>query len=103
MIVILGVFFTIVATILARRDRPDFYVLIAASVCIIAVAFITAFGNVPINNQIKTWSITSPPSNWSELSNRWWQFQTLRTISAMGGLSLLILAALVHRATDRKV
>ena len=99
-VVILGAFFTIVSTFLARRDRPDFYLLTAASICIIAVALITAFGNIPINNQIMTWSINSPPSNWSELSERWWQFQTVRTIVAMGGLSFLILSALIRRDTS---
>src|SRR5687767_11924376 len=54
-VVVLGVLFTITSTFLARRDRRDFYLLIAASVCIIAVALITAFGNIPINNQIMTW------------------------------------------------
>lgn len=63
-VVILGVLFIIVSTILARRERPEFYLLIAASVCIIAVALITAFGNIPINNQIRIWNPSSPPSNW---------------------------------------
>lgn len=100
-IVVLGVFFTIVSTILARRERPEFYLLIAASICIIAVALITAFGNIPINNQITTWSLKSPPSNWGELAQKWWRFQTMRTISAIGGLSFLILAALVRRGMSK--
>src|SRR5437660_4797082 len=89
-VVILGVLFTIVSTVIARRDRPEFYLLIGATVCIIAVALITAFGNIPINNQIKMWKVSSPPSNWENLADRWWWFQTLRTIAAIGGLSLLI-------------
>lgn len=96
-VVILGVFFTIVSTVLARSDRPILYLLIVASICVMAVALITAFGNIPINNQIVTWSINSPPSNWKELSEKWWQFQTVRTILAMTGLSCLILSALVRR------
>lgn len=100
-VVILGLLFTIVSTFLARRDRPDLYLLIAASICIIAVALITAFGNIPINNQIMTWSINSPPSNWLELGERWWLFQTVRTIVAIGGLSLLILSALIRRDTSK--
>src|SRR6266700_4684479 len=84
-VVILGVLFTIVSTILARRERPEFYLLIAASVCIMAVALITAFGNIPINNQIKLWSVSSPPSAWVELGAQWWRFQTARTIAAICG------------------
>lgn len=96
-VVILGVFFTIVSTFLARRDRMSFYLLIPASICVIAVALITAFGNIPINNQIMRWSINSPPSIWAELGEKWWRFQTVRTILAMAGLSFLILSALVRR------
>jgi uncharacterized membrane protein len=101
-VVILGVFFTIASTVLARRESPEFYLLIVASVCIVAVALITAFGNIPINNQIKTWSITSPPSNWGELAQQWWRFQTVRTIAAIGGLSFLIIAALARRGPSRE-
>ncbi len=101
-VVMLGLFFTIVSTFLARRDRPDFYLLIVASVCIIAAALITAFGNIPINNQIMTWSINSPPSNWGELAQKWWWFHTVRTISAIVGLSFLILALLARFAFTMK-
>ena len=100
-VVILGVLFTLGSTILARGERPEFYFLIVASVCIIAVAFITAFGNIPINNQIKTWPATSPPSNWQELAQKWWWFQTVRTIAALGGLSLLIIAAQTSRGPSK--
>ncbi len=96
-VAMLGVFFTVVATFLARRDRVGFYLLIAASICVIAGALITVFGNVPINNQIVTWSINSPPSNWIELREQWWQFHAVRTILTMAGLSCIILAALVRR------
>jgi uncharacterized membrane protein len=96
-VVILGVLFTIVSTILARRERPEFYLLLAATVCIVAVALITAFGNIPINNQIRFWNVSSPPSNWGDLAQRWWSFQTMRTIAAICGLSLLIIAALTRR------
>ena len=100
-IVILGVLFTIVSTVLARRERPEFYLLIVASVCVIAVALITALGNIPINNQIKMWNVSSPPSNWGDLAQRWWWFQTVRTVAALGGLSLLIIAALGRRGLSR--
>jgi uncharacterized membrane protein len=100
-VVILGVLFTIVSTILARRERPEFYLLIGASVCFIAVALITVFGNIPINNQIRMWNVSSPPSNWGNLAQKWWKFQTVRTIVAIGGLSLLIIAALARRHPSR--
>ena len=67
-VVMLGVLFTIGSTVLARRERPDLYLLIAASICIVAVALITAFGNIPINNQIRMWNVSAPPPNWRDLA-----------------------------------
>ena len=96
-VVILGVLFTIGSAVLARRERPDFFLLIAASICIVAVALITAFGNIPINNQIRMWNVTAPPSNWGDLAQKWWQFQTVRMIAAIVGLSLLVITTLARR------
>ncbi len=96
-VVILGVFFTIVSTFLARRDRLSFYLLIVASICVIAVALITAFGNIPINNQIITWKVDSPPSNWMELGEKWWRFQTVRTFLQITALAFVIMSTLVRR------
>ena len=50
-IVILSVLSTAASAFLARRERPGFYLPVAASLCTLAVALITAFGNIPINNQ----------------------------------------------------
>jgi uncharacterized membrane protein len=96
-IVILSVLSTAASAFLARRERPGFYLLVAASLCALAVALITAFGNIPINNQITTWSAASPPSAWIELSAQWWQFQTARTVAAVCGLALSILAVVIPR------
>jgi drug/metabolite transporter (DMT)-like permease len=82
-VVVLGVLFTIAAAFLARSERPNFFLLIAASVCIIGVALITRFGNIPINNRILMWSISSPPSDWAEFAAKWWQLQTARALAAL--------------------
>jgi uncharacterized membrane protein len=100
-VVILGVLFSIIAAFLARSERPNFYLLIVASVCMVAVALITRFGNIPINNQIVAWSINSPPPNWQDLAHKWWQLQTVRTLVAMGALGFLILAALARPSMSK--
>lgn len=100
-VAILGVLFTIASTIFARRDRPGFYILIAASICFTAGALVTVFGNVPINNQIITWQINSPPSNLTEISEKWMELHILRTILTIAGLSFIIFATLVRRQTAK--
>jgi hypothetical protein len=95
--VFVGTLSTLVSAFLARRDRPGFYLLIVASICFISVALITLFGNIPILNQIDTWNINSPPSNWKELADKWWQIHTVRFSVQIAGFILLILAVLPGR------
>src|SRR5260370_19284749 len=82
----LGLLFTIVSAILARHERLSFYLLIAASICIITGLLFTVFGNWPINHQIITWSSNSPPSNWTELRDQWWRFPLPRTVLSFASL-----------------
>jgi uncharacterized membrane protein len=96
-IVVLSFVFSGVSSILAWRERLTFYLLIAGCLCVAIVALVTAFGNIPINNQIETWSPTSPPPNWQELAGLWWRLQTIRTTAALGGLAFVILATLSSR------
>ncbi len=94
-VVILTVGFNLLSTFLARHERPAIYLLALASVCAVAVALITALGNIPINNQIMKWNVASAPANWAELARQWWRFQTARTIFALAGLVSLIGSTLV--------
>ncbi len=97
----LGLLFTIVSGVLARRDLPSFYLLIAANLCIIVSVSITVFGNWPINNHIITWGVNSLPSNWTELRDEWWRFHVARAVMTIATLSLLILAALLPRDVSK--
>lgn len=102
-VVLLAVLFTILSTVLARHNRSELLLLGVASICIIAVAVITALGNIPINNQIKTWNVSSPPLNWSDLAQRWWHFQTGRTLAAIGGLCFSTIAGFSGRGRYKQL
>src|SRR4051794_23050132 len=47
---------TVLLTILCRRDRPAFYLLIGACLCCVAGALHTIFGNIPLLNEITSWN-----------------------------------------------
>jgi uncharacterized membrane protein len=94
---VLGVLFTFVSTFLARNHRSSFFLLIAASICVIAATLITIFGSVPIINQMMTWNSNSPPSNWRDVGEKWLLFQTGRTILQTAALAFGILSALFRR------
>jgi len=98
-----GLFFTVTSAVLARRDRPNLYLLVATSICIIAAVLLTLLGNWPINNQIITWNANSPPSNWTELRDTWWRFHVARFVMGIIGLSCLLLATLKRSSTARTI
>lgn len=67
--------------------------LIAASLCgIIFIAAVTRLVNVPINNQLLTWSASSPPPNLRELWAPWERIDAIRTIVAVGVFVLEVVA-----------
>src|SRR5215467_8186784 len=63
-IVVLGLLVTAVASFQARHDRSVFSLLATACLCVLAVGLITRFGNIPINKQILSRNIDSPPAEW---------------------------------------
>lgn len=95
-IVVLGLLFTVIASFQARSDRAPFLLLTVASLCIICVALITRFGNIPINNQILTWNIASPPVDWARVAEKWWRLQTARVVLQTVALCLVSSAVLIR-------
>lgn len=90
----LTILLTIMAAMFARDDRARFTLLVAAAVCFMAAGLITRFLNQPINAIVMTWSVDAPPANWVELRDDWWRWHVLRLVAGIGGLCLLIAAAL---------
>ena len=97
----LGLFFTVVSAALARRDRPTLYLLVGASLCILAAVLLTVLGNWPINNQIITWSVNFPAPNWTELRDAWWRFHVARAVLHITGFGLLVLSTLLRGDLSR--
>ncbi len=85
---------TIAAAALDRANITRCWILIAAVVCFVASGLITRFLNQPINAIVMTWSAGSPPSNWTELRDKWWRWHLIRLDTGLVGLSLLIAAIL---------
>jgi hypothetical protein len=76
--------------------------LIAASMCGIAlIAVITRAVNIPLNNQLMTWSIATPPSNLREIWAPWERAHTIRTFVAVGVLILEAMALSLRASIGR--
>lgn len=65
---------------------------------------ITVGVEVPIDNQIKTWTPETLPSNWTELRSTWDRFHTMRTItSILSFISLSVGVVLSSTASEKQL
>src|SRR6187551_2157730 len=74
-----------------RVDRPAFYLYAVSFLLMIITLIITVSVEVPIDNQIKTWTENSVPDNWQNLRQTWDKFHTIRTFSSIASLTFFSL------------
>src|SRR5215831_16820307 len=84
--------------IIFYRQRSDMFMLTLVSFALVITALmITLLVEVPIDNQIKMWTVNSLPGDWRQIRDRWETFHVLRTSASVGGLALMLAAALFSR------
>lgn len=79
-----------------NKSITGFYLAIASFILIIITLIITVGIEVPIDNKIKTWTITTLPANWKALRSKWQFYHTLRTFICMGSFLLLLASELFY-------
>lgn len=73
--------------LLARRQgKLRFYFTLTSLILMIIALLITLAVEVPIDNQIKTWTADTVPANWEELRGTWSTYHSLRTFVSLGSL-----------------
>jgi uncharacterized membrane protein len=77
-----------------RRSTLAGWLALAGVLLLVAVIAITLIVNVPIDNEIKTWTTTAVPANWEDERSRWAVFHTARTFVSLAGLAAAVGAAL---------
>jgi hypothetical protein len=65
---------------------------VAASITNLTAALVTRFGNVPINQLVRKWLTEPPPANYLESLHRWTVFNNIRSIAAVFGFLLILIA-----------
>ena len=88
---------TLVLIIRAYTTRV-FALTAIGTLCSFVVAMSSLLVNVPINQEVLTWSPAAPPVDWVVLRDRWWVWHNVRTILSVVGFSCQILAALTSVA-----
>lgn len=69
----------------------------AALVLMIGVLVITLAIEVPIDNQIATWTTSTLPADWQDVRARWSAFHTVRTFLSLALVATAVAAALTLR------
>jgi uncharacterized membrane protein len=95
----------LISMVLLRRSykNKDFIFTAIGTLCIAAVFVLTRIVNVPINNELMTWQISTPPQNWLQIWMPWEQAHTVRTvISIVGFVCLLIAVTVMARESTLK-
>ena len=87
-------------TLRARRDSAEFKVLLGATVAIVIGYTITLVFNVPINNQLETWNVATPPANAREIWGQWEKAHVIRTIFWVVGFFIEIVALVVSASQN---
>jgi uncharacterized membrane protein len=82
-----------------RRSAAAAWLALVGLLLLAAVIAVTLAVNVPIDNQIKTWTAETLPSDWQAIRSRWAEFHTLRTFLSLAGLAAVVGAALTIRPT----
>jgi len=77
-----------------KTNKASFYWYGLSLLLMIASLIITVTVEVPIDNQIKTWTAETIPNNWQALRQTWNQFHTLRTITSVAGLGCFTIGLL---------
>ncbi len=77
-----------------RRLGPAFLLTLAGLLLFIVALLVTLLVNVPIDNQLRQWTISSLPPNWEQVRDRWQLYHSLRTFASLAGLALILAGAL---------
>jgi uncharacterized membrane protein len=92
------ILFMILASLVTDKKSARFYFSVAACLLIVIALLITLLVEVPIDNQIRTWTAKTVPADWTTLRARWQAFHTARTFVSLASLGCLIASVLSWRS-----
>src|SRR5215211_3052726 len=74
---------------------PAFWWLLAGFVLMVAALAITLAVEVPIDNQIETWTAATLPDDWRSIQSRWELWHTIRTFASIAAVIAATISAVV--------
>ncbi|MCU7547548.1 DUF1772 domain-containing protein [Chitinophagaceae bacterium LB-8] len=77
-----------------QKKSTGFYLNLTALVLIIITLLITLLILVPIDNQIKHWTVAEIPSDWESIRSKWQLFHSVRTFTSLASFACFTLSVL---------
>lgn len=77
-----------------RRKKAHFYWLLSALTFFVLALAITLLIEVPIDNQIRTWTPENVPGDWQAIRDRWQFYHTDRTFLSLAGMACFLMAVI---------
>jgi uncharacterized membrane protein len=84
-----------------KNKRIYFYCVLTALVLFVLALAITLSVEVPIDNQIASWTPSTVPAAWAGIRDRWERFHSMRTFLSLGSVTLFFIA-LIYGSTARR-
>lgn len=79
------------------QKRSAFVYTSLGLLLMIGATLVTVFIEVPIDNQLKQWTLTTLPTNWQALRDRWEFYHTVRTFVSLAALASVLIGSLTTR------
>jgi uncharacterized membrane protein len=93
----------LVTLVLLWPDRTAaFWWLAAGFVLMLAALVITLAVEVPIDNQIETWTAATLPGDWRSIQSRWELWHTVRTFASIAAVVAAAISAVVAPRPSRQ-
>jgi uncharacterized membrane protein len=87
----------IVLLLLLPKRSTAFMLALGGFLLMIIALIVTLAVEVPIDQDIEQWAVTTLPANWRELRDHWEFYHTIRTFVSIGALGLTMASSLVER------
>ena len=87
----------ILLALLPKRSTA-FALAVAGFLLMVCALIVTLAVEVPIDNQIKVWTIATLPADWQALRERWEFYHALRTFVSIAALAAVTGSALLDRS-----
>ncbi len=91
----------VVLVFLPRKRSGAFYLTSIGLLLLVGATLITVLVEVPIDNQIRNWTVASLPSNWQSIRDRWEFHHAVRTFVSLASFGC-VLAGTLSSPSDKR-